>query len=108
MTNRRPACADPDIDPEIWFADRSTPEGIADTELAIAICRSCPLVKPCLEQAMREEGSATTRYRSGVRGGLTPDERRDRYEAGRPRPATVHRLPPAPPAQTATDLGKAS
>lgn len=106
MTEPRPACADPDINEDIWFADRSTPEGIADTDLAIALCQSCPLISPCLDQAMAEEGSATTRYRHGVRGGLTNDERRTRYENSRT--ATIHQLPTPEPEQPATELEKAS
>jgi len=40
---------------------------------ARAICARCPLARECLEHAMAEE---RTGGRYGIRGGLTPEERR--------------------------------
>jgi transcription factor WhiB len=39
------------------------------------ICAACPVRLPCLEAAMKEEGTADQFRRAGVRGGLTPAER---------------------------------
>jgi WhiB family redox-sensing transcriptional regulator len=48
-----------------WFGD--FPE---QTDLAVAVCRACPVRRPCLEFAL-DAGEAL-----GVWGGATPRERR--------------------------------
>ena len=58
-------------DPEIWYPD---PTDTITTREAVDICRGCPVRQACLEQAMREEETSGGRY--GIRGGLTPEERR--------------------------------
>jgi WhiB family redox-sensing transcriptional regulator len=57
-------------DPEIFFPVSSTGIGRADTEQAIAVCRSCTVRQECLRWALRA-GEA-----HGVWGGTTPEERR--------------------------------
>ena len=57
-------------DPEIWYPD---PTDIIGTREAVDICQACPVRQACLEQAMREEPAGG---RHGIRGGLTPEERR--------------------------------
>ena len=59
-----------DHDPEKWYPD---PTDTITTLEAVTICHGCPVRQACLEQAMREE-PAGGRY--GIRGGLTPEERR--------------------------------
>lgn len=57
-------------DPEIWYPD---PTDVLGTSEAVEICHNCPVKQACLAHAMREE-PAGGRY--GIRGGLTPEERR--------------------------------
>jgi WhiB family redox-sensing transcriptional regulator len=64
-----PPCA---ADPETWFPN---PQDQETTDHAIATCRSCPLVEPCLEVALRAEGTYGTWARYGIYGGLTPGHR---------------------------------
>jgi WhiB family redox-sensing transcriptional regulator len=52
-------------DPDIFFCDETDPDAV---EQAKEICRSCPVVEPCLESSM----SITF----GVWAGLTSRERR--------------------------------
>lgn len=55
--------------PDLWFApDRYFNE-------ARAICMSCPVRIPCLHEALKEEQGLSSRWRHGLRGGLTPIER---------------------------------
>ena len=58
-------------DPEIWYPD---PTDTIGTREAVTICQACPVRQACLDQAMREEETSGGRY--GIRGGLTPEERR--------------------------------
>lgn len=53
--------------PELWFDD--------DPRDAVAACCSCPLITPCLNAALKAEGTVTAQYRYGVWGGLTPEQR---------------------------------
>jgi WhiB family redox-sensing transcriptional regulator len=76
------ACADTPV--EVFFdATEVTSKTERDeaVKVAKAICRSCPVRRDCLEQAMKEEGSAAA-GRYGVRGYLTPQERRKLYRVG--------------------------
>ena len=66
------ACAQ--VDPELWF-----PTGPEDALEARRICHtSCPVREACLEAAMAEEHPDNPRRfrREGIRGGLTPPERK--------------------------------
>lgn len=56
-------------DPELFFPDRGGPSAALAAQ-AKAICASCPSRVPCLEEAIRDNEEF------GVRGGLTPRERR--------------------------------
>ncbi|MER5882678.1 WhiB family transcriptional regulator [Streptomyces sp. NPDC001941] len=66
----RAACAAPDVDPELFFP-------LPSQSLAPArqICRVCPVVLECLEAALAEEGTKPKEQRSGVRGGLSVEQR---------------------------------
>ncbi|MFE6868359.1 WhiB family transcriptional regulator [Kitasatospora sp. NPDC057692] len=44
---------------------------------AIKVCARCPVAGACLQFALRAEGSAPAKSRSGVFGGLTPAERHE-------------------------------
>ncbi|MEU1122158.1 WhiB family transcriptional regulator [Streptomyces sp. NPDC005899] len=59
-------------DPELFFPEK----GQSDvTRAAIAICMGCPVRRPCLAEALAEEGSAAASHRFGVRGGCSPRQR---------------------------------
>lgn len=47
----------------------------ASEDKARAMCAACPVKLRCLNEALREEGTAAPAYRSDIRGGLTPHER---------------------------------
>lgn len=53
-------------DPEPFFANKTVP-------VARALCTGCPIRDECAELALREESSG---YISGIRGGMSPRERR--------------------------------
>jgi hypothetical protein len=65
-------------DPGLWFPGRG-----GSPEAAKAVCRSCPARVPCLEWAVQAD------ERSGVWGGVGPDERallrRDRLQGAQRR-----------------------
>lgn len=56
-------------DPELFFPDRGGPS-TAIAAQAKAICAACPVRTECLEEAIRDNEEY------GVRGGMTPRERR--------------------------------
>lgn len=70
----RAACAQPGIDPEIFFATDPCISGIAKN-----VCVACPVRQQCLIAALRDDEN------DGIRGGFTPAERR-RIKNGRPAP----------------------
>lgn len=57
-------------DPELWFTFDAD-----EQEVALAVCRSCPVLDVCLEDVMQEEGGKGAHSRFGIRGGLLPNER---------------------------------
>lgn len=57
------ACAGHD-DPDLWFSDN-----VAQQYAAIRICRTCPVLEPCLNYA------AQLKLDDGVWGGMTPRDR---------------------------------
>lgn len=61
-------------DPEAFF-----PEKGGDFHQAVAICNGCPVRRPCLEKAMRDEAGKNRNLRMGIWGGLTP-RLRAKYE----------------------------
>lgn len=69
------------IDPELWFPET----GRSDTaRMAVAWCRRCRVQRHCLDEAMAAEESLTSRKgRSGIFGGLTPQQRTDLALEGR-------------------------
>lgn len=56
-----------DLDPELWFADASHPNG--DVAIALQICDGCPVKAECAEYALSQPVQ-------GVWGGLTESQRR--------------------------------
>ena len=69
-------------DPELFYSFDKDEEA-----LALAVCRSCPVLETCREDVMQEEGGKGAHSRFGIRGGLLPNERfnlqKRRYKAGR-------------------------
>lgn len=80
---RLAALASPEPIAEDW-KDRAEcptvgPYIFEDAELwpaAKALCSRCPVARSCLEAALDEEAGTPASYRAGVRGGLTPADRR--------------------------------
>jgi WhiB family redox-sensing transcriptional regulator len=60
-------------DPELFFPIGTTGPALAQTELAKAVCRTCPVQEPCLHWALASE---PTGRENGVCGGFSEDERR--------------------------------
>jgi WhiB family redox-sensing transcriptional regulator len=58
--------------PDLWFA---SPQSLTTRE-AKRWCAQCPVTAPCLAEALAIEDRLIESERWGVRGGLTPDERR--------------------------------
>lgn len=69
-----------EVDPELLFP---TPGDTRRANQAKEICRLCPVRQACLDDAMTTEGGRTTDTRYGIRGGLGPAGRRNRYEQAR-------------------------
>ena len=71
------ACAGHDL--RMWFPEEYGHKyrryGLA--EVAVAICRTCPVRRQCLEYAMAWEQGFAWKYqgRLGIFGGLTPQQR---------------------------------
>jgi hypothetical protein len=74
--NWRTHAACQDVDPEVMFPGKV----IADINEAKRVCAACPVLAECLTAAMAEEGATAKENRWGVRGGLTPTQRRRKYE----------------------------
>lgn len=49
------------------------------------VCAGCPVRADCLEHAMAMEGGSAHQYRSGLWGGLTPNQRAQLARARRAR-----------------------
>lgn len=64
----------------------------ASEDKARAMCAACPVRLRCLNEALREEGTAAPAYRSDIRGGLTPHERATLAGYERPKAATGGRI----------------
>ena len=82
----RGACAEHDPrDTDALFFPTGTWQGANDSSTAYAvarkICDGCPVRAACLEAALAEEGPAAAGNRYGMRGGLTPGQRRGMWEA---------------------------
>ncbi|AZM91463.1 WhiB family transcriptional regulator [Streptomyces sp. W1SF4] len=72
------ACAT--VDPELMYPG---PGNLPAYKEARRICADCPVQAECLADAMAYEGNATKKYRYGIRAGLSPAERADRYTRSR-------------------------
>ena len=70
-TNWRADAACAGLDPEIWFPDHVTVEGVERTAEAKQVCATCPVCTDCLEYAL----AAHEPY--GIWGGMTKQERRN-------------------------------
>jgi WhiB family redox-sensing transcriptional regulator len=60
-----------DVDTDIFFPETGN---TATYRHALMICRACPVAGSCLEDALATETREGQRH--GMRGGLTPDQRR--------------------------------
>ena len=65
----RPRHPEGSYDPELWFPVGHTGPAIEQAETAKAVCRTCPVLAECLDEAL-------TSGCDGVRGGTTQAERR--------------------------------
>lgn len=77
--HQKAACGDAADDADLWYADDRTAPGRADLEKARAVCARCPVRKPCLAEALIDEGDARSAGRHGMRGGLDRKQRRAVY-----------------------------
>ncbi|WP_205315465.1 WhiB family transcriptional regulator [Nonomuraea lactucae] len=66
--SRRAACQA--MDPELFFPISLEGPGREQVQRAKAVCRGCPVRRPCLDYAM------DTRQTDGVWGGTDPSQRR--------------------------------
>jgi hypothetical protein len=70
------------VDGDIWFpAGYLKAPDLAQAATAISICRTCPVQRACLEDALTHEAGAQANHRYGIRGGATPGERFNIYRA---------------------------
>jgi hypothetical protein len=67
---------------DVWFTadselarERGYPENVGRAS-ALALCRACPVIEPCLAFALRIERDGPERARAGIFGGTTPQQRR--------------------------------
>jgi WhiB family redox-sensing transcriptional regulator len=58
-----------DVDPELFFPMGRTKRAQRQAEAAVAICRSCPVIEKCLNDALANPAL------QGVWGGTTEDQR---------------------------------
>jgi WhiB family transcriptional regulator, redox-sensing transcriptional regulator len=63
-------CADPDIDPDIFFPGKGQP-----ARDALEVCARCPVRADCLEHALKIADDAEGMH-FGIFGGMTPNQRR--------------------------------
>ena len=73
------ACAQPGVDPDLWFPQHHA--WLTSAAQAIAICNRCPVQAECLEHALTEPHVA-----DGIWGGLTGDEIRSLRRRARRQP----------------------
>jgi WhiB family redox-sensing transcriptional regulator len=64
------ACAEGRAEPDDWFPVRG-----ADYGPARAICSGCAVKMECLESCLDYESTAKAKDRSGMYGGLSPQQR---------------------------------
>jgi WhiB family redox-sensing transcriptional regulator len=80
----RAQCADPAVDPELFFPISSTGPSLVQAAAALRVCQRCPVQQTCLEWAL------TTGQDQGIVGGFTEDERRSmKRRASRQRAAAA-------------------
>lgn len=66
--------------PSLWDHE---PGHETDTTTAMAICTDCPIRPACLASALANEGGSA-RYRYGIFGATTPQQRADLHPAREP------------------------
>lgn len=64
-----------EYDGELWFTDDWGAPDLVKQAKAKAICSKCLVQSECLADALLFEGKRPVRFRSTIRGGLTPEER---------------------------------
>lgn len=69
------ACRADDVDPDTFYPDNNA----AGIEAARAICKTCPVLRACLADCLRQEGGRRSGSRFGVFAGLTPRQRERAY-----------------------------
>lgn len=61
---------------------------------ALAMCHDCPVRRDCLAEAMEQETGVDLHGRYGIRGGMTPVQRRELARSMNPHPARRRRNTP--------------
>lgn len=64
-------------DPDLFFPLSYDGPGQFQVAAARAVCNRCPIRLTCRDDALNREGSKAPEARTGIWGGLTPDERAD-------------------------------
>lgn len=49
-------------------------------QIALDVCDECPVREKCLDAALKEEADIGAKFRFGVRGGMSPYQRRKEWE----------------------------
>lgn len=73
-----------DADPELFFSERSTPEGMNQRRAALRMCEACDVKLQCLSYGLMYErfgiwGGTTAERRSAIRRKYNITARLDRY-----------------------------
>lgn len=66
--------------PELWFPVSCGNARAVATP--VSICHRCPVQTQCLDKIMAEEKNATTKHRTGIWAGTTPEDRYRLYRRG--------------------------
>ena len=74
-------------DPSLFIPDDHAPSH--SYARGRAVCMGCPARQACLDDAMAREGRAAARYRAGLWGGLSPEQRANLAAVRSGRPAVV-------------------
>ncbi|MGW4602706.1 WhiB family transcriptional regulator [Streptomyces sp. NPDC004532] len=75
----RAACTG--MDTNLWYPEDHDQPTAQVTAEAKRVCAACPIQAACLDTALAEEGGMGAAGRYGIRGGLTGEQRHNRYKS---------------------------